>query len=212
MSLRGKKRLPLEALRPFEIHLPHPAQADLWDGPTLFGNARPFEVEVGCGQGGFLIGRAAQLPMHNFLGVEIDRARQHYVATRLARRGYTNVLVALGDARILLETLLRPGCVSQLHIYYPDPWWKRRHHKRRLFQPAFVRACARVLAPGGKLHLASDVPDYFALMTRLVRDLTPLTEVPEEVSALMAGIGPTNYERKGLARGHVVGRASFLNP
>lgn len=212
MSLRGKRRLPLEALRPFELLLPNPAQESIWDGPTLFGNARPLEVEVGCGQGGFLVGRATQVPTHNFLGVEIDRARQHYVATRLARRGYAHVLIGLGDARVLLGTLLRPGCVSHLHIYCPDPWWKRRHHKRRLFDPTFVPTCARVLAPGGKLHLASDVPEYFAHMTGLVRDLTPLVAIPEEVTAMMADIGPTNYERKGLARGHAVGRASFIKP
>lgn len=210
MRWRGKKKLPLEALQPFNLDLPSPAQPATWDGPVLFGNDRPLEVEVGSGKGGFLVGRAAQVPLHNFLGIEIDRGLQLYVASRLARRGLLHARVVHGDARRLLQVILRSESVCQLHIYCPDPWWKRRHRKRRLFDPSFVRACHRILVPGGKLHLASDVGEYFQVMTDLVRACTPLREIPEEVTALMAEIGPTNFERKGLAQGHKLHHATFV--
>jgi tRNA (guanine-N7-)-methyltransferase len=210
MRWRGKKKLPLEALQPFIMAMPSPAQPATWDGSLLFGNDQPLEVEIGCGKGGFIAGRAAQVRHHNFLGIEIDRGLQLYVASRLARRGLHHARVVHGDARLLLQVILRPACVFQLHIYCPDPWWKRRHRKRRLFDPIFVQACYRVLVPGGKLHLASDVDEYFQIMTDLVRVCTPLREIPEEVTSLMAEIGPTNFERKGLAQGHTLHRASFI--
>lgn len=210
MRWRGKKKLPLEALQPFIVDLPTPIQPESWDGSVLFGNYLPLEVEVGCGKGGFLAGRAAQMRHHNFLGIEIDRGLQLYIASRLARRGLHHARIVYGDARLLLQVILRAASVVQLHIYCPDPWWKRRHRKRRLFDPNFVQACHRVLVPGGKLHLASDVDEYFQVMTDLVRACTPLREIPEEVSSLMREIGPTNFERKGLAQGHTLHRASFI--
>ncbi|HMP01167.1 MAG TPA: tRNA (guanosine(46)-N7)-methyltransferase TrmB [Gemmatales bacterium] len=210
MTPGRRRQWPLAAIQPFQLELPSPLPETPWlDGPALFGNDQPFEIEIGCGKGGFLVGRALQVPEHNFLGIELDRGLFHYIATRLARRQLWHVRILQADASRFLAQACRSACVAHLHVYCPDPWWKRRHHKRRLFTPEFVANCQRVLAPGGKLHLASDVADYFDLMTRLVRDHTALMPMSEEVSVMMAGIGPTNFERKGVARGHVMGRATF---
>jgi tRNA (guanine-N7-)-methyltransferase len=201
--VRNRKQLPLEALQQFLLTPPDPPQP--LDGRVIFGNDHPLEVEVGCGKGAFLLHQALRYPQHNFLGIEIDRGLQLYVATRMAKRSLHHVRMIGSDAKAFLRDCLAPGCVSAVHVYFPDPWWKKRHRKRRVFTPDFAQECERVLQPDGKLHVATDVEEYFHEITNIVAAHTgfqPLTELPPwEVE--------TNFERKAKQEQRAIWRISY---
>jgi tRNA (guanine-N7-)-methyltransferase len=206
----------MEALRPFLVETPIPGTGNVsapnplsW--PTLFGNDRPVEIEIGFGKGLFLIHEAARRPQVNFLGIEIVRKYQLFTATRLAKRGLTNVRVACADARIFLTDRVVPSSVQTIHVYFPDPWWKTRHHKRRVFTGAFAARCAEVLQPGGQLLLATDVEAYAAMEREVVdkhtnlRELPPPVEKPPEHDLDYL----TNFERKFRKQGKPICRMAF---
>lgn len=200
--MRNRKQLPLEALRPFELELPA-APAPL-DFSAIFGNAGPVELEVGFGKGAVLLAAAQMRPDQNYLGIEIDRGLERFVATRLAKRSLRNVKVIHGDATRLLGEYITPNSLAAVHVYCPDPWWKKRHHKRRVFTPEFARHIERALAPGGELHLATDVAAYFVIMTGLVCSATELYPLRPP-----AAIIATNFEVKAIRRSKSVWRASY---
>ncbi len=151
-----------------DLLVPPARVAEKVDFAAIFGNDRPVEVEIGSGKGGFLVEAAAQRPEHNFLGIEYVAKFAMYVADRAARRGLTNVRVLSVDAGHLFIHRVPPASIDALYIYHPDPWPKKRHHKRRLFQPAFVEAVIRALRPGGRWYIQTDHPEYF----EVIRDLT----------------------------------------
>src|SRR5439155_12681338 len=142
LSVRGPVRLPLEQLQPYLFETP-PTPAPLsW--AHVFGNDHPVEIEVGFGKGLFLLTESQARPGVNFFGIEIVRKYQLFTANRLAKRGLGNVRLACADARVLLRDVVPAASVQAVHVYFPDPWWKKRHHKRRLFTAEFAAACARV--------------------------------------------------------------------
>ena len=207
--MRRTVRLPPEELTPYLLEVPaEPAPLDL---AAVFGNDRPVEVEVGFGKGLFLLTACRSRPDVNFLGIEIERKYALFTANRLAKRGLRNVRLACADARTFLRDRLPAGSVAAVHVYFPDPWWKNRHRKRRLFTEEFAAQCARVLRPGGRLHLASDVEEYFVLITGLVEDLSaferlppPEAKQPEHDLDYL-----TNFERKYRKEGRPIHRASY---
>ena len=182
------------------------------DWRELFGNAQPVEIEVGTGKGLFLLNAAVGRPGTNFFGIEIVRKYQLYAATRYAVRNLPNVKTACADAKAVLSDCVTPGSVAAVHVYFPDPWWKARHKKRRVFTPAFAADAARVLAPAGRLYLASDVEEYFGVMSAIVRAMPAFVERPAEAAHAAprtdAGFA-TNFERKALASGTSVWRAVY---
>src|SRR5690606_38313466 len=111
---------------------------------------------IGTGKGGFLLNRARAHPERNFLGIEWANKIFRYAADRMARWGVTNVRLMRTDASHLMRHHMPPECLSMLHIYHPDPWPKKRHHKRRLIQPPFVAAATTALTPGGRLAIQTD--------------------------------------------------------
>src|SRR5262249_23544597 len=141
---------------------PNATQSKFLDWSLVFGNANPVEIEVGFGKGLFLVNAGAAWPQTNFFGIEIERKYTLFTATRLAKRGLRNVKVAAYDARQFLCEFVGSASIGAIHVYFPDPWWKNRHRKRRLLTESFAAECARVLVPGGRLHLVSDVQEYFA--------------------------------------------------
>jgi tRNA (guanine-N7-)-methyltransferase len=145
-----------------------------WNSAALFGRDAPLEVEIGCGKGLFLQSAAAAMPQHNFLGIEISRKYARFSAARLAKLGLDNAIIVHGDAQLILRELLPDDALRAVHVYFPDPWWKKRHHKRRLMNPAFLKDVARVLAPGARLHFWTDVKDYFDATLALLADETQL--------------------------------------
>lgn len=121
---------------------------------------QPLEVDVGCAQGTFLLERARRCPEHNLVGLEIRAPMVERVQERIARAGLDNAVVVLCNANLHLERLFAPGAVRTFHVHFPDPWFKKRHHKRRLLTPAFVEVLASRLEPGGAVEFMTDVGEY----------------------------------------------------
>jgi tRNA (guanine-N7-)-methyltransferase len=145
-----------------------------WDSVALFGADRPLEVEVGSGKGLFLQSAAAETPDHNFLGIEVARKYAHHTAARIAKRGLTNARIVHGDAQQVFRELLPDGSLAAVHVYFPDPWWKKRHRKRRMMNEGFLKDVVRTLQPDGRFHFWTDVEEYFIEGLALVAEHTPL--------------------------------------
>lgn len=128
---------------------------------ALFGREAPLEVEVGSGKGLFMRRAAVARPEHCFLGIEIARKYTRFAAANLARRELTNAKMVIGDGLRLFDEYLPDGSLEAVHVYFPDPWWKKRHRKRRVMRESFVRRVEQVLRPGGWLHFWTDVREYF---------------------------------------------------
>ncbi len=177
------------------------------DGTRLFGAPRPLEVEIGVGKGRFLLAWAAAHPESGFLGVERARKYLELAAVRSARAGLTNVRLVHTTAEDLLFRCLPPGSLAALHVYFPDPWPKARHHKRRLFQPANVARMAEVLAAGGILRIKTDHAGYASAIGEAVGDETRLAPVaPEEA---FEGIPATHFEVKYAREARPVHRLAY---
>jgi tRNA (guanine-N7-)-methyltransferase len=138
------------------------------DWPEFFGNDNPVEVDVGCGRGLHLVNAGLAHPDINFLGVEIDYREGRRGARRLKKRELPNARVLGGNVFVALSKLIRPHSVDAIHVYFPDPWWKRRHRRRRVFNEQFVDLCAQALRPGGVLHSWTDVEEYFGVISALM--------------------------------------------
>ena len=185
-----------------------------WDARLLFGREAPLEVEVGSGKGLFLRTAAAARPDVNFLGVEIAPRYARFAAAGLAQRKLTNAVVVIGDAARLLGALVPDASLAAVHVYFPDPWWKRRHKKRRVVQDAFVRDLERTLLPGGVIHFWTDVEEYFQTAVALIRAHTAL-EGPLAVAESPAQHPMdyrTHFERRTRLHGRPVYRAEFRKP
>ena len=131
------------------------------DPNSLFPHQSAIEMEVGSGKGLFLSTASAARPDLNFLGVEISGGYARLCASKLAAQQATNGRIIHGDATYLARSLLPDACLAAVHVYFPDPWWKARHRKRRVLSDAFLVHAGRVLMPGGKLHIWTDVEEYF---------------------------------------------------
>ncbi len=224
--MRPVRRLPLEQLQPYLLDVPHPragpprpedpapAPQPPLDWAALFGNDRPVEIEVGFGKGLFLLNQGATRPDTNFLGVEIERKYVLLTATRVARREYHNVKLACTDARWFLTARVAADSVAAMHVYFPDPWWKTRHRKRRLFTEEFAEQVARVLKPSGRFHFVSDVQDYFEESVGMVAAQGRLRSLPPPAVGEPRGDDDylTNFERKYRKEGRPIYRALFERP
>lgn len=219
------RRLSPDELRPYLLDVPNPhklspAALAAWEQaapprplawPALFGSDRPVEVEVGFGKGLFLLTAGVARPDVNFLGIEIERKYALHTAARLARRGVGNVKLAATDAHWFLKEWVADASTAGVHVYFPDPWWKQRHRKRRLLTPDFAEECFRVLRPGGLLHFVTDVQEYFEETLSMLagqgrfRPL-PLPDEPGPSAYL------TNFERKYRQEGRPIYRALFERP
>ncbi|HEX7043072.1 MAG TPA: tRNA (guanosine(46)-N7)-methyltransferase TrmB [Burkholderiales bacterium] len=172
------------------------------DLAALFGRAAPVVLEIGFGNGDALVAAALARPDWNFLGAEVHRPGVGSLLLKLARADIDNVRVVLADANDVLARLA-PASLHGVHLFFPDPWPKKRHHKRRLMQPAFAARLRDVLAPGGYLHCATDWEDYAAHM------LAVLEATPGLANAAGTGRYPerppsrplTRFERRGAAEG-----------
>jgi len=210
VSVRRGPRLPLEQLEPYVLTVSDPPAPLDWQ--AVFGNDRPVELEVGFGKGLFLLTAAQAHPEVNYAGVEIVRKYQLFTATRLAKRGLANMRVACADARMFLRDGVAAGSLAGLHVYFPDPWWKKRHHKRRVFTAEFVAECARVLRLGGHLWAATDVPEYHQVMVALTAAEPRFQPLPPPEPGQPAHDLDylTNFERKFRKQGKPIYRLHFV--
>lgn len=165
---------------------------------TLFPRSAPLEVELGSGDGSFLLDWAEAHPERNFLGVERLLGRIRKIDRKAQRRRLTNVLGLRIEASYCLEYLLPPGSVSRLHVYFPDPWPKRKHWKNRLVNERFPELAAAVVEPGGEVWLRTDHGPYFEQMLKVFGACPRFLPVPTPPDLLGC---ITDFERGFQARG-----------
>jgi tRNA (guanine-N7-)-methyltransferase len=184
------------------------------DPREVFGRAAPLVLEIGPGMGNATAAMAAADPGRNYLAAEVHAPGVANLLQLVEEQNLANIRVAHGDALELLEQRLAPGSLAAVHAYFPDPWPKARHHKRRLFQPVHVALLRSRLAPGGTLHAVTDWPDY-AHVIREVLDADPELHNPyrERTPGGWAPRQPqrpkTKYERRALAEGRAVRELIF---
>jgi tRNA (guanine-N7-)-methyltransferase len=171
------------------------------DFVRLFGRSGPVHIEIGSGKATFLLNQATTQPEVNFLGIEQASKYYRYAVDRIGRWGLTNVRIIRTDAAHFLANFIPPNSIDCFHIYFPDPWPKRRHHKRRFFCPANVEKLLRTLKTGGSIKAATDCAEYFELITELFQTCRDRLELVEFLPTAGAEPGEwvgTNFERKYL--------------
>lgn len=176
------------------------------DWRAVFGREAPVELEIGFGKGRSLLAQAAAHSERNYLGVEIARQYLRLAQRRAERRGLANVRVVADDAGDFLRARVPPASLEAVYAYCPDPWPKKRHHKRRLFTFGFIVDVARALIPGGTFLFASDHQAYFDLVTSFVEAAAEFErpEITMRRPADGVDAARTNYERKWLSLGRPV--------
>jgi len=194
MSAVGQDSLLLELERADELD-------PVLDWASVFGNDRAVEIEIGIGKGRFLLASAQRRPETNFLGIEWAAKYLRIAQARGMKRGLCNLRLARVDAREFIEFFVPAESVQALHLLFPDPWPKKRHHKRRLVNLAFLTEVERILAPEGRWWLATDHQEYFEVMHEVLSASRVLKEVAVEWEGTK-----TNYEEKYLARGKPIFR------
>jgi tRNA (guanine-N7-)-methyltransferase len=202
--------VPVRPRKPHPLFIEWETVAPVVDFRDYFGNERPVEIEVGSGKALFLRNAAVARPDHNFFGIEIVRKYAYHGADRLAKKGLTNVRVLPADALAFLKRV-PDAAVDTMHLYFPDPWWKKRHHKRRVFRHEFVADVARVLVDDGKFLIVTDVADYFELVQETMREFpefcpadAPETHDPQHDMDYL-----TNFERKFRIEGRPIYRVGY---
>jgi tRNA (guanine-N7-)-methyltransferase len=181
-----------------------PFAPELLDFAATFGRAAPVILEIGFGMGETTAAIAAANPQQNFLGLEVHGPGVGALLNRVDAAGLTNVRVIQHDAVDVVAQMIPEGSLAGIHVYFPDPWPKKRHHKRRLLRPDFVRALALRLEPGGYLHAATDWDEYaqeivatFAQETLLANTVTDFAPRPKWRPL-------TKFETRGMRLGHDV--------
>jgi tRNA (guanine-N7-)-methyltransferase len=172
------------------------------DPASFFGNERPVVAEIGFGDGECLLSMGASDPGTNFLGIDVHRPGVGRLLLRLDRAGLENVRVACADAVEFLA-MLSPASLARALILFPDPWPKKRHHKRRLVQRDFVVLVAGRLEAGGELHVATDSDDYADSIRHCVGEVPDLVSVVDDGYCERPDYRPeTKYERRGRRLGN----------
>ena len=176
------------------------------DFVRIFGRAGPVHIEIGTGKGTFLLNQAGAQPGDNFLGIEWARKYYRYAVDRIGRWGLTNVRIIRTDAATFLADFIPDNSVECFHIYFPDPWPKKRHHKRRFICPANLEHLIRCLRTGGQLKIATDHADYFEQIKQVLTvgaaqcafpRLEQIDFLPTAGAEASEWVG-TNFERKYL--------------
>jgi tRNA (guanine-N7-)-methyltransferase len=181
-----------------------PLPADHWE--TVFGRGGPLTLEIGFGMGTSLLQMAAAEPERRFVGVEVHPPGIGALMAGLEEQGLDNVRVLEADAAAILEAAFAPGSLDRVQVFFPDPWPKKRHHKRRLVQAPFLERLATRVAPGGRLMLATDWVPYAEWMLEAVAAAPSWRSIAPDGGFVPrpAERPETRFEARGLKRGHEV--------
>jgi len=177
------------------------------DFEDIFGRSGPVHIEVGCGKAAFLLNQARAQPNENFLGIERANRYYRFAVDRIGRWGLTNVRIIRTDAAALLQNHIPDASVDCFHIYFPDPWPKKRHHKRRFLNTVNLENLIGCLKPAGKIQIATDHAGYFEQMQQVISIRSGELEKIEFFSAAGAEKGEwvgTNFERKYLKQNKAI--------
>lgn len=183
-----------------------PSIVEQLDLTQLYSKGQPLEVELGSGDGSFLVNYAHLQPEHNFLGVERLLGRLRKLDRKGLRADLRNLRGVRIESAYFLEYLLPPHSATAMHVYFPDPWPKRKHRKNRLINARFTELAQQSLAPDGVVYLRTDDEDYFSQMVAVfdANSAFRLVETPEPLSAVL-----TDFERNFHARGIATRRAAY---
>ena len=181
-----------------------PTDGPVLDPAAVFGRRAPMMVEIGFGRGDALLDAAAARPDRDHVGIEVHAPGIGYLLARVHERGLENVRVLFGDAREALRHRFGEGSLDEIRLYFPDPWPKSRHHKRRLVQPEFAALAASRLRPGGRILAATDDEDYARCMLSVFQAVSALRNLAGDGSFRIDAAGrlPTPFEERGRRLGH----------
>lgn len=177
------------------------------DLPAIFGRQAPVTLEIGFGMGDSLLEMAQNAPERDFIGIEVHLPGAGRLINRAHEAGVTNLRVMREDAVDILRDQIADQALDQVQVFFPDPWHKKKHHKRRLIQPAFMTLLAQKIRPGGHLHLATDWAHYAEHMLDVVNTAPDFENVQADQGYLpeRPSFRPeTKFERRGKAKGHGV--------
>ena len=179
-------------------------KSEFLDPVAVFGRKAPLVLEIGSGMGEGTAEIARAHPATDFIAIEVHGPGVGSLLNRIEAEKLTNLRVLRHDAAEVLEHMIQDAALAGIHLFFPDPWPKKRHHKRRLVQPAFAALAARKLAPGGYLHAATDWPDYAAHMLAVFSAEPLLQNTAEDYAPQPAMRPQTKFERRGVKLGHAV--------
>lgn len=177
-----------------------------FDLETVFGSAGECHLEIGFGNGASLLAMAQANPENNYLGIEVHRPGVGNLLLQIEKQGIENIRVINADAVEVLQQNLADACLDAVYIFFPDPWHKTKHHKRRLVQIGFVELLWQKLKPGGLLHMATDWEDYAMHMLKVMQHVEGFTNLAadgrfcERPDYRLL----TRFEQRGLRLGHGV--------
>lgn len=184
-----------------------PFQASALDWPTVFGRQAPVVLEIGFGMGDTTIEIADRARDVDFVAIDVHTPGVGALLKQIEQRGLTNLRAIEHDAQAVIEQMIAPDSLDGIHVFFPDPWPKARHHKRRLIQEPFVRQLVSRLKPGGYLHLATDWQDYADQMAEVLSQIESLgatQPAPYPTASLPCPRPPTRFERRGERLGHEI--------
>ena len=171
---------------------------------ALFGRRAPRVLEIGFGNGATLVQQAAQHPERDFIGVEVHEPGVGHCLIAIRDAAISNLRLIMHDAVEVLQDQVPAASLQRINLYFPDPWPKKRHHKRRILQPAFLGLCAERLVPGGSLHIATDWANYAEHIDALLAGAAGFScaERREHDGDAPLDRPMTKFERRGLGKGH----------
>lgn len=196
----GQKRALVELAPRFVL----PYEPRVIDAGAVFGREAPLVFEIGFGMGDATAQIAAALPGTDFIGVEVHEPGVGALLQRIDETGLSNLRIVQFDAVQVLEHMIAPGSLAGVHVFFPDPWHKKKHNKRRLIQPPLVQLLQSRIAPGGYLHCATDWQPYAEQMLEVL-SAEPALRNSTDGFAAKPGYRPlTKFENRGLKLGHGV--------